>query len=299
MSRIVYVAGRYRPYREAAVHVEDRGFQFADAVYEVCQVAAGRLVDERRHLDRLERSLGEIGMSMPMSRAALRLVLYETLRRNRVRNGSLYLQVSRGAAAREFVFPGPDVRPTVVVIARAGAPEGIERRAEQGISVVTAPDLRWGRCDIKTVMLLPSCLAKSSAAAKGAREAWLVDADGFVTEGAASNAWIVDKAGRIVTRFVDHEILPGVTRATLLDQIAALGLPLDQRQFTVGEALTAREAFITSASNTVMPVTMIDGQFIGNGSPGPVTLALRRRFGEFAEAGSTLSANTPIDHCAR
>ena len=278
MSRIVYVDGRYLPYASAGVHVEDRGFQLGDAVYEVIQVLDGRLVDEPRHLQRLERSLAELAVRRPMSRAALSRVLREAIRRNRVRNGSVYLQVSRGAAPRDFVFPSADVAPTVVCIARALSYEAIERRAAEGIAVKTVPDTRWERCDIKTVMLLPACLAKEAARQDGAREAWFVDQDGFVTEGASSNAWIVDAHGRLVTRKADRHILRGVTRTTLLDALAGQKVELVERPFTVAEAKAAREAFITSATNTVMPVVAIDAARIGNGRPGEVTLRLRRAF---------------------
>jgi D-alanine transaminase len=285
MSRFVYVNGRYAPYADAAIHVEDRGFQFGDAVYEVCEVVGGRLVDEVRHLDRLERSLAAIRMEMPMSRRALRHVLYETLRRNRVRHGTLYLQVSRGAGPRDFLFPDPPSMPTVVVIARAGNPARTAARLGRGIAVVTTPDQRWARCDIKTVMLLPACLAKSAARDKGAQEAWLVDKEGLVTEGASSNAWIVLADGSVVTRFADNGILAGVTRRTLIDAIGSLGLTLVERRFSVDEAKAAREAFITSASNTVMPVTSIDGQPVGDGRPGTLTLAMQARFREHAAVG--------------
>lgn len=284
MSRLVYVDGRYLPYGEAGVHVEDRGFQFGDAVYEVCEIRSGRLVDEARHVERLLRSLAELEMPLPMSAAALALVMRETIRRNRVRHGSLYLQVSRGARPREFVFPSSAVPPTVVVIARHGAdPATMDQRAEAGIKVISAPDMRWGRCDIKTVMLLPACLAKERARAVGAKEAWLVDAAGYVTEGASSNAWIVTRDGELVTRPADHRILRGVTRTTLIDVLRREGLRLVERPFTIAEAQTAREAFITSATNIVMPVIEIDGAPIANGRAGSVAVRLRQVFHDVAD----------------
>jgi D-alanine transaminase len=283
MTRYVYVNGRYLPYARAAVHAEDRGFQFADAVYEVCEVNAGALVDETRHLARLERSLGELGIGPPMSRRALSHVMRETVRRNRVRFGLLYLQVTRGAAPRDFAFPGPDVEPTLVCLARSINVAKRDARAEAGIAVITAPDIRWGRSDIKTVMLLPACLAKDAAHAQGAEEAWLVDRDGFVTEGASSNAWIVDTAGNLLTRPASTAILAGVTRATLIDVLHAEGISLTERPFRVSEALAAREAFITSASGTVMPVVKIDGTSIGDGRPGKLARLLRSRFHQIAE----------------
>ncbi len=278
MTRIVYVNGRYLPYRMAAVHVEDRGFQFADSVYEVIEVYGGHLVDEPRHLDRLERSLAELSMSVPMKRPALAHVIHETLRRNRVLNGTVYLQVTRGETGRDFNLPGPDLPPTFVCIARRSDPANVAAQAAAGIAVKTMPEMRWGRCDIKTVMLLPAVLAKEAARAGGAREAWFVDGDGFVTEGASSNAWIVDGEGRLITRPLGRALLPGVTRAGVRDMIAKASLTLIERPFRVAEALTAKEAFNTAASATVMPVVMIDGQPIGDGRPGPITKRLRQAF---------------------
>lgn len=283
MPRIVYVNGRYVPYGEAAVHVEDRGFQLADAVYEVCEVRDGRLVDETRHFARLHRSLGELGISAPMSERALGLIVRRVIALNRVRRGSVYLQITRGQAARDFPFPDPPVAPTVVVIARNGNPAKQQAQAAAGISVVTAPDIRWGRCDIKTVMLLPASLAKQAAKAKGAKEAWLVDEHGFITEGAASNAWIVDATGTLITRPTDNAILAGVTRATTIDLLQREGLDVRFRAFSRDEALAAREAFITSATNFIMPVVEIDGQPIGNGRPGAIVQRLRPLFHQVAE----------------
>jgi D-alanine transaminase len=283
MTRVIYVNGRYLPYAEAGVHAEDRGFQFADAVYEVCEVKAGRLVDETRHMRRLARSLEELKIAAPLTPAAWSVVLRETIRRNRVVHGLVYLQVSRGVGRRDFSFPPADVTPTVVCLARSIAPGKSPSTADTGIGVKTVPDIRWGRCDIKTVMLLPAVLAKHAAQAEAAREAWLVDADGCVTEGASSNAWIVDRDGRLITRQVDSAILRGVTRTTLIDLIEREGLKLVERPFTVAEAKAAREAFVTSATNIVMPVVSIDGQPIGNGAPGLLTLKLRADFHAVAE----------------
>lgn len=283
MTRVIYVNGRYLPYAQAGVHVEDRGFQFADAVYEVCEVVGGRLVDERRHVARLARSLGELRIEQPMSAAALGHVMRETIRRNRVVNGTVYLQVSRGAAPRDFLFPPAGTPATLVCFARRNDTAKIAAQAETGIGVVTLPDPRWRRCDIKTVMLLPACLAKEHARSLGAREVWFLDAQGFVTEGASSNAWIVTTDGRLVTRQTDERILPGVTRATLIDLLARDGISLDERPFRRDEALTAREAFVTSASATVMPVTRIDGNAIANALPGPLSRKLRAEFHQVAE----------------
>ena len=285
MSRYAYVNGRYLPFRDAKVHVEDRGYQFADAVYEVCEVRAGRLVDERRHLDRLERSLAAIRLRPPMSRAALGVVLREVATRNRIRFGLVYLQISRGVARRDLAFPVPEAAPSVVVTARALNRARIEALAATGIAVVSAPDNRWGRVDIKTVGLLPNALARQAAIEQGAREAWFVDESGAVTEGASANAWIVTRDGKLITRHADHAILGGITRSVLFEAIKAQGLIVEQRPFSLDEAYTAREAFITSATQTVMPVVRIDGRAIGDGRPGPVATALRREFHRFAEAG--------------
>lgn len=283
MTRIVYVNGRYLPYAQAAVHAEDRGFQFADAVYEVCQVSKGRLIDEARHMARLDRSLKELKIAQPMSAGALAHVMREVVRRNRVRDGIVYLQVTRGEGPREFALPGPDVPRTVVCLARPVSSVAQDETAKVGIAVKTLPDIRWGRCDIKTVMLLPACLAKDTAYSEGAREAWLVDEKGFVTEGASSNAWIITGEGTVITRPIAADILAGVTRATLVDVLTKENVPFIERAFTVEEALRAREAFVTSASNTVMPVVRIDGSLVGDGRPGALTLQLRSKFQQFAD----------------
>jgi D-alanine transaminase len=285
LSRIVYVNGRYVPYAQAAVHAEDRGFQFGDGIYEVCEVRGGRLIDEARHMQRLARSLGELKIAAPMSAPALGHVMREVIRRNRVKDGLVYLQVTRGAAPREFLFPA-DTEPTVVCLARPMATAGLDARALEGIAVKSMPDIRWQRCDIKTVMLLPACLAKEAARQDGAREAWFVDADGFVTEGASSNAWIVDAGGAVITRQLGSAILPGVTRATLRDVLEGEGMKLIERPFRLDEAYAAREAFITSATQTVMPVVRIDGRAIANGKPGPVAQRLRLNFHQIAAISS-------------
>lgn len=283
MSRIAYVNGRYCPLREARVHVEDRGYQFADGVYEVCEVREGRLVDERRHMARLRRSLGELKIAQPMSSAALSAVLHETVARNRVRDGIVYVQVTRGVARRDHAFPPPGTSPAIVVTARAIPPGRGEQEAERGVSVVTVPENRWARVDIKSVSLLPNVLAKQAAREQGAREAWFVDKDGFVTEGATSNAWIVTADGKVVTRPAEHGILRGIARSVLLDAIKAKGLKLEERPFTVAEAYGALEAFVTAASQIVLPVVRIDGRAVGTGVPGPVATALRREFHCHAE----------------
>jgi D-alanine transaminase len=283
MSRIAYVNGRYIAHRDATVHVEDRGYQFSDGVYEVCEVKSGQLIDERRHIARLARSLDELAIVMPMPALALGVVLRETVRRNRVRDGVVYIQVTRGVAPRDHAFPAIAPRPALVVTARGIDPLKIEKLADEGIAIITMPDQRWARVDIKSVSLLPNVLAKQAAREQGAREAWLVDRDGYVTEGASSNAWIVSKEGRLVTRPIGHDILRGITRTVLLDVIREQGLELDERPFTVEEAYAAREAFVTSATQTVMPVVRIDGRPVGNGAPGLIASALRRAYHQHAE----------------
>ena len=283
MSRISYVNGRYLPQRAAAVHVEDRGYQFSDGVYEVCEVRGGRIIDQRRHLARLKRSLQELRIEMPMSEAALAIVMRECIRRNRVRDGIIYLQITRGVAPRDHGFPPPGTRPSVVVTAHGIDVVGNERIAADGIAVITVPDNRWQRVDIKSISLLPNVLAKQAAREKGAKEAWFVDGGGHVTEGSSSNAWIVTRSGKVVTRPADNGILRGITRTVLIDVIRAQGLEFEERSFTVEEASGAREAFLTSASQIVMPVVRIDDRPVGNGAPGSVATALRAEFHHHAE----------------
>jgi D-alanine transaminase len=283
MSRIAYVNGRYLPLAHASVNIEDRGYQFSDGVYEVCEVRGGRLVDARRHIERLQRSLSELRIAMPMTPESLGAVLREVVRQNRVRWGIVYLQITRGVARRDHAFPPPGTRPAVVVTARNLDFANAEKVASEGVAVISVPENRWDRVDIKSVSLLPNVLAKQAAREQGAREAWFVDRQGFVTEGSSSNAWIVTRNGTVVTRQVDNAILKGITRTVVLDIIAAQGLKLDIRPFTMEEAQQAREAFITSASQTIMPVVRIDSRPVGNGAPGLIASALRRDFYRFAE----------------
>ncbi len=281
MSRIAYVNGRYVPHREARVHVEDRGMQFADAAYEVIAVIGGRFVDLAWHMERLERSMAELGMAVPMSRAALSAVLRETARRNRVAEGLVYLQAGRGAAPRDHAFPARPA-PSLVIAARRAQP-GAGALAE-GVGVVTAPDLRWKRCDIKSVSLLPNVLAKQEARARGAFEAWLLDEDGRVTEGTSSNAWIVDGRGAVRTRPLGPDILGGVTRRRLIALAREAGIDITESAFTPQEAKRAREAFLTSTSSFVVPVVAIDGDPVANGRPGATAERLRDLYAAFARA---------------
>jgi D-alanine transaminase len=279
------VNGRYVPMRAAMVHVEDRGYQFADGVYEACEVREWRLIDERRHLERLVRSLGELRIRLPMSLAALGVILREIVARNRIGYGGVYLQVTRGVAKRDHAFPLPEVAPSVVVTARTFNRARSEALAAKGIAVLTVPENRWARVDIKTVGLLPNVLARQAAIEQGAREAWFVEKDGTVTEGASANAWIVTPAGVLVTRHADHAILRGITRTVVMDVIKAQGLSVEERAFKLDEAFAAREAFVTSASQIVLPVVSIDGRTVGDGKPGPVATSLRHEFHRYAETG--------------
>jgi len=283
MSRIAYVNGRYLPRDVAKVPVEDRGYQFADGVYEVCEVRHGLIVDLTRHLDRLNRSLGELRIAWPMSRAALIHVIRETLRRNHVRNGLFYLQVTRGVARRDHVFPAEGTPSSIVVTAKSTDASVIAKKNASGIKAITVRDNRWDRVDIKSVGLLSNALARQQAKEAGAQEAIYIDHNGMVKEGAATNVWIVDSDGNLVTRPAEHGILRGITRTVLIEVISAQGLQLEERPFTVEEAYGAREAFLTSASQIVMPVVRIDERAIGNGAPGSIATALRAEFHRHAE----------------
>ncbi len=276
MARVTYVNGRYLPHGEAGVHVEDRGFQFSDGVYEVVAVRDGRLANLPHHLSRLQRSLAELAIPRPMGDAALVHVMGEVVRRNRVRNGIVYLQVTRGSARRDHAFPKAP-QPTLVVSARSQKGPS-DTLFQSGVTVITLPDIRWKRRDIKTVSLLANVLSKQAAKEAGAYEAWLVDEQGLVTEGTASNAWIVTRDGELVTRSLSHDILPGITRARLLECARSLGLRFAERAFTPAEAKAAAEAFVTGTTSTVMPVVRIDDATIGAGVPGPVAQALRDAF---------------------
>jgi D-alanine transaminase len=283
MSRIAYVNGRYLPLAQAKVHVEDRGYQLGDGVYEVCEVRDGRLIDQRRHLERLRRSLGELRIALPISLRALDVVLHEVVRRNRIGYGIVYLQITRGVARRDHAFPTVPVTPSIVVTARSLNLARNEKLAENGIAVISVPDNRWGRVDIKTIGLLPNVLARQAAIEQGARDAWFVDSAGTVTEAASANAWIVTAAGTVVTRPADNTILRGITRTVLLEVVKAQGLKFEERPFTLEEAYAAREAFITSASQIVLPVVRINDRPVGNGAPGLLATTLRREFHRFAE----------------
>lgn len=280
MSRIAYVNGRYTAHRGAQIHIEDRGLQFADGVYEVIAVVGGRMIDTERHFVRLNRSLGELQIAMPMSQPALTTVLDEVIRRNRVAEGIVYLQVNRGVAPRNHAFPAA-VKPSVVVTARAARP-ATAAVLHEGVRVVSVPDQRWHRRDIKSVSLLPNVLAKQIAAEAGAFEAWQIDGDGYITEGSQSNAWMVDADGVIRTRAASNDILNGITRLRILELAQAAGLTVEQRAFTLDEAMTARETFLTGTSSFVVPIVQIDDTVIGNGQPGSITEQVRDLYLDYA-----------------
>lgn len=283
MSRIAYVNGQYVQHSEAGVHIEDRGYQFADGVYEVCEIARDNIMDMTRHLDRLGRSLSELQIGWPMNRKALQAVIKEVIRRNRVHNGLVYLQVTRGVARRDHVFPSAETPPSIVITAKRTDPAAASARAAKGIKVITVPENRWERVDIKSVGLLPNVLARQLAKEQGAQEAWFIDPDGTVKEGAATNAWIVTKDGVLVTRPAESGILRGITRTTIFDVAKKLGLKIEERGFTVEEAKQAKEVFITAATTVVMPIIAIDGFPVANGHPGTTTLSLREAFFDIAE----------------
>jgi D-alanine transaminase len=277
MSRVAYVNGRYVPHRDAAVHVEDRGYQFADGVYEVVCVQHGEIIDEDPHLDRLERSLGELRIAMPMGRRAMKHVARELLRRNRVTDGIVYTQITRGVARRDHPFPAAGTPPSIVMTSRRIKPQD-PKLLEQGIAVVSMPDIRWQRCDIKSVSLLPNVLGKQQAREAGAYEAWFVDRDGSVTEGASTNAWIVTHDGELVTRQLGNAILGGITRRSLIRLADEAQIRVVERAFSIDEARRAREAFLTSTTSFVTPIVKLDGKPIGSGKPGPIAARLRELY---------------------
>ncbi|MCH7551390.1 MAG: D-amino-acid transaminase [Proteobacteria bacterium] len=281
MTRIAYVNGRYVPHHEAAVHIEDRGYQFADGVYEVFFLHHGRLIGEQGHMDRLEHSLKELRIAWPMSRRAIGVVIREIARRNRVRDGFIYLQISRGVARRDHQFP-KDVDSSLVLTGRRMPPLNKEE-LRQGVGVITIPDIRWKRHDIKSVALLPNILGKQQAHEAGAYEAWMVNDQGMVTEGTLSNAWIVTQDGELVTHNVSHAILNGITRLTVLEAAAEAGIQFSERPFSVAEALAAKEAFVTSSTSHLKAVTSIDGQTVGNGHVGELTTRMLDLYVDFIE----------------
>ena len=273
MSRTAYVNGRYLPLAHAQVHIEDRGYQFADGVYEVVPLYRGRLLDEEPHLDRFDYSLRELQIAPPMSRAALKLVLRELVRRNALSDALLYFQATRGVAPREHKFPARAKTAFVATMRRSRQPSA--KQIEEGVSVMTTRDIRWERCDIKSLNLLPNLLAKQQATVAGVFEAWLVDDDDNITEGSSTNAWIVTDDGKLVTHDAGAAILNGITRQRVIKLMESEGLTFEQRAFSRAEVVRAREAFLSSSSSFVLPITQIDGKPVGEGKPGPMTRRLR------------------------
>lgn len=281
MSRIAYVNGLYLPHAAAAIHVEDRGYQFADGVYEVFCVHRGKLVGEKGHMDRLNHSLGELRIAWPMSRRAMAVVIRQVAQRNRVQSGFIYLQVTRGVARRDHPFP-EDAESSLVVTARRTPP--LDKKAlKEGVAVITIPDIRWQRHDIKSVSLLPNILGKQTAREAGAYEAWMVDDDGMVTEGTSTNAWIVTKEGELVTRNAGHAILNGITRLSIIEAATESGLGFTERPFSVSEAMQAKEAFVSSSTSHIKAVTRIDGKSVGNGHVGELTTRVLDLYVDFIE----------------
>jgi D-alanine transaminase len=279
MSRIVYVNGSYVPEEEAKVSVFDRAFLFGDGVYEVTAVLDRRLVDFDAHLARLDRSLKEIALAAPISHSDLRELHEELIMRNEVGEGIVYLEITRGAADRDFAYP-ENAAPTIVAFTQS-RPLIDNPYAMTGVKIITIADLRWKRRDIKSTAMLAQAMGKQAAKLKGAYEAWMVEG-GFVTEGTSSSAFILDALGVIRTQPLGHHILPGVTRRAVLRLAALEGVTIEERPFSVAEALAAREAFMTAASAFVLPVVEIDGIAIGDGRPGPVARAFRKLYIEEA-----------------
>jgi D-alanine transaminase len=274
VPRFAYVDGRFVRHRDGAVHIEDRGLQFGDAIYEVCAVKHGVVFDMEGHLARMARSLKALSIPAPLNDMSLVMVMKELMLRNKLRNGLVYIQISRGVAKRDHPFPKV-CQPSIILTARTMDMKAGDTRAATGISVQSHADIRWGRVDIKTINLLPNVLAKQAALEAGFGDAWLVDGDGYVTEGTAQNAWILDASGVLRTRPVGHDILRGITRDTIIKVAADLGFALEERAFTLDEAKAAREAFITSATSFVTPVVRIDETNIGDGFPGKIAKNLR------------------------
>ena len=279
MSRVAYVNGRYLRHAEAQVHVEDRGYQFSDGVYEVILIKNGKMIDEEQHLERLKKSLSSLEINPPMKRAPMRHVMKELIKRNKFRNGIIYIQITRGVAAREHSFPKYS-KPALVMTARRIATKTSDE-IEAGVKVITIDDIRWKRCDIKSTSLLPNVLGKQTARRQGAYEAWMVDASGFVTEGTSTNAWIVTTDGKLITAELGSNILSGITRDTFIKIIHELDYKLEERQFSVEEAKNAREAFFTSSTSFLTPVSEIDGVVIGNGRAGSVSMELIKAYDNY------------------
>ena len=288
MPRIAYVNGAYVPHNRATVHIEDRGYQFADGAYEVVNTYRGRMIDEVAHLQRLDRSLDELSIAQPMARRAMRVVMREVVRCNRMSTGLLYMQVTRGVAPRDHKFP--QQANSSLVMTALSIPEFPQAMRDNGVKVLTIPDIRWARCDIKSIALLPNILGKQAAAEAQAYEAWMVDDTGCVTEGTSSNAWIVSAENTLVTQPTGNRILAGITRRAIFELAGEMGYDIEERAFTVGEAYRAKEAFMSNSSHFVTPVTQIDDTVIANGKPGALTMELHHRYVQFMEDSAPLGS---------
>jgi D-alanine transaminase len=286
MARYAYLNGSYVYERDAAVHIEDRGHQFGDGVYEGITIVNGKLLDFEPHLARLDRSLSELRIKKPFSTQIFRMNARELIRRNRIQDGFLYLQVTRGTSPRDHPFPPDNVLPSILMTAKRLNFDAIQKRQESGIKVITTPDQRWARVDVKSINLLGNVMAKQKARENGAFEAWMVDAQGFVTEGTSTNAWIITKDGQLITRHLSQAILPGITRKAMMRVAEDEGLSVEERPFTVDEAKKASEAFITSSTCFVSPIVEIDDTKIGTGKPGPIGKTLVKSYWDYARKTS-------------
>ncbi len=284
MSRIAYVNGQYVPHLAASVHIEDRGYQFSDGVYEVIAIHKGKLIDMDGHMVRLKRSLNELEIAWPVGPGPMDVIIREVIRRNRIRDGIVYLQITRGVAPRNHAFP--DHHNSALVVTAKRFPAFDFDAAHKGVDVITTPEIRWQRRDIKTVSLLGNCLAKEKAARAGCYEAWFVEEDGNITEGTSSNAWIINAADELITRAPSNDILNGITRLSILKVAEEQGIKFIERSFTVEEAMSAKEAFVSSTTSFVKPVLHIDGKPVGNGNVGPLSIKLLAYYGDHMKAQS-------------
>ncbi|NQU57009.1 MAG: D-amino-acid transaminase [Rhodospirillales bacterium] len=282
MSRIAYVNGQYVPHLAASVHIEDRGYQFSDGVYEVIAIHKGKLIDMEGHIERLTRSLSELEITWPVTPRALDMIIRQVIRRNRTRDGIVYMQITRGVAPRNHAFP--DHHDSALVITAKRFPTFTFNASNKGVDVITTPETRWQRRDIKTISLLGNCLAKEQAARAGCYEAWFVEDDGMVTEGTSSNAWIVTADGKLVTRNTSNAILNGITRLAILKLAKEQGVEFVERAFSVEEAKSAKEAFVSSTTSFVKPVLHIDGNPVGDGKVGSLSAKLLTYYGEHMKA---------------
>lgn len=293
MPRLAYVDGRLCPHAEATTHIEDRGYQFADAVYEVVPILSGRLIDLPPHLERLWRSLSALGIEFHLTRRCLMLLMLDLVYQNRVYEGNIYLQVSRGVGARRHHYNGGDWRAVLVMVTNQLS-HGLDRDLPPAVKVITTADLRWLRRDIKSTSLLPNCMAASEAHARGAYEAWQVDSDGFITEGSHSNAWMVAEGNRVITRHADSLILRGITRTALLGLMESHGFLVEERAFSKSEAVRAREAFLTSAGGFVKPIGQIDDVIINSGKAGRLSRLLFSHYRDYCQRDEHVSAFQPL-----